>query len=349
MRAHTLDAMIISSPYSIRYLSGFTGTSALLLVTLRGAWCLTDPRYRVQAREEVRGFRTPVVRGGFGEAIAQHSLLRGCRTAGFEEGHLTVGEFRALRSQCARTVLRPAGGSLSFLMRRKDDGELRALRRAIEITDDVFCDIVKFIRPGVTERELAAEISFRQRKEGADGDAFDVIVASGPRSAFPHARASSKKIRNGEMVVLDFGCVVDGYHSDMTRTVAVGRATKPMRDLYHVVLRAQEAGIAAVREGRAAREVDSAARERIAREGYGRYFPHSLGHGVGLRVHESPRLAPLSRDILEAGNVVTVEPGLYYPGGGLGVRLEDTCWMRPDGGVEVLAPYAMDFVLPVKR
>ncbi len=331
LRARNLDAMLLSSPHAIRYLSGFTGSYALLLVTPHSAWCLTDPRYGLQVREEIHGFRPLVSRGGFGEAIARHSLLRHCRTAGFEEGHLTVSEFRSLRKLCAPAVLKPAGAIPASLMRTKDDGELRLLQRAIEITDEVFCDIVKLIRPGVSEHDLAAEISFRQRKEGAEGDAFDTIVASGSRSALPHARASARKIRNGDLVVLDFGCVVEGYHSDMTRTVAVGRAAKTVRDLYHVVLRAQEAGIAAIRNGRAGRDIDSAVREQIAREGYGRYFPHSLGHGVGLRVHEPPRLAPLSWDILETGNVVTVEPGIYVPGRG-GIRIEDVVLVTQTGG-----------------
>lgn len=330
MRARNFDAMLLSSPSAIRYLSGFTGSYALLLVTLRNAWCLTDPRYRLQAREELRGVRALVVRGGFGDAIARNDLLRGCRTAGFEEDYLTVAAFRSLRSPCAPALLKPAGAVLSSLTARKDASEVLRLRRAVEISDEVFCDIIKLIRPGVTERDLAAEISFRQRKEGAEGDAFDAIVASGARSALPHARASAKKIRNGDFVVLDFGCVVEGYHSDITRTVAVGRASRKMRDLYHIVLRAQEAGIEALRGGRAARDVDASVRDQITREGYGRYFPHSLGHGVGLRVHEPPRLAPHSRDILEAGNVVTVEPGIYIPGRG-GIRIEDVVLVTETG------------------
>ncbi len=330
MRLHGLDAIFLSSPPAIRYLSGFTGSYGFLLITPRSAWCLTDPRYRLQAREELSGVRPLVIRGAVGEAISRNALLRGCRTAGFEERHLTVSEFHSLRKQCAPVSLKPAGKILASLMSRKDAAEILSLRRAVEITDGVFCDIIKLIRPGVAERDLAAEISYRQRRAGADSDAFDVIVASGPRSALPHARASAKKIHNGETVVLDFGCVVEGYHSDMTRTVAVGRAGRAVRDLYHIVLRAQEAGIAALRAGRPAREIDSTVRQQIAREGYRRYFPHSLGHGVGLRLHEPPRLAPLSTEILEPGNVVTVEPGIYLPRHG-GIRIEDVVLVTETG------------------
>jgi Xaa-Pro aminopeptidase len=219
---------------------------------------------------------------------------------------------------------------LSVLMRRKDFEELLRLQKAAEITDGVFCDVMKLIRPGVAEQDLAAEISYRQRRAGAEGDAFDIIVASGPRSALPHARATARKVRNGEIVLLDFGCVVEGYHSDMTRTVVVGRATKAVREAYQVVLRAQEMGIAALEKGRAGREVDELVRGQIAREGFRRCFPHSLGHGVGLRVHESPWLGPRSKDILEAGNVVAVEPGIYLPGLG-GIRIEDIVHVREKG------------------
>jgi Xaa-Pro aminopeptidase len=330
MRAQGLDAMLVSSPSGIRYLSGFTGSYGLCVVTLRGAWCLTDPRYRLQIREEMRGFRPLVIRASFGEEIARHSLLRGCRTAGIEEADLTLAAFRSLRRQCAPCSLKPAGDVLSLLMSRKDPVELLHLRRAAGITDKVFCDILTMIRPGVAERDLAAEISYRQRRAGAEGDAFDVIVASGPRSALPHARASAKKIRNGDVVLLDFGCVVAGYHSDMTRTVVVGRAGRAVREVYNIVSRAQEAGIAALRAGCLAREIDAVVRGLIAREGYRRFYPHSLGHGVGLRVHESPRLAPRSLDLLEAGNVVTVEPGIYIPDRG-GIRIEDIALVTETG------------------
>lgn len=330
MRAQGLDAMLVSLPAGIRYLSGFTGSYGLLLVTLRNAWCLTDSRYRLQARTELRGFRPLTVRSGFGDSIRQHSLLRGCRTVGYDEGHLTVAEHRSLRRHCAPCALTPAGALLPPLMSRKDSAELSLLCHAVDITDNVFCDIIKLIRPGVAERDLAAEISYRQRKEGADGDAFDAIVASGPRSASPHARASAKKIRNGEVVVLDFGCVVEGYHSDLTRTVGVGRVSRLLRDQYHTVLRAQETGIEALRAGRPARDVDALVRGQLASEGFRKFFPHSLGHGVGLRIHESPRLAPYSRDMLAPGNVVTVEPGVYIPGRG-GIRIEDVVLVTENG------------------
>jgi len=332
MRARGLDAMLVSSPAGIRYLSGFTGSSGFCVVTHRGAWCLTDPRYRLQVREEAAGVRPVVVRGGFASAIARRRLLRGCRWAGVEEGDLTFAAYRGLRKESAPCLLKPAGEVLSHLMGRKDAAEIRTLRRAVEISDEVFRDVVALLRPGMTERDIAAEISYRQRLAGADGDAFDAIVASGWRSALPHARATGKRIRSGEIVLLDFGCSVGGYHSDMTRTVVLGRARRSVRILYQVVLRAQEAGLAALRAGRAAQEVDAVVRRAITREGYGRYYPHSTGHGIGLRVHEQPRLAPASRDRLEAGNVVTVEPGIYIPEQG-GIRIEDMALVTETGSI----------------
>jgi Xaa-Pro aminopeptidase len=330
LRVRGLDAMLVSSPSGIRYLTGFSGSSGFCVVTHRGVWCLTDSRYRLQVREEVRGATPIVVRGGFASAIARHGCLRRCRSAGVEEWDLTLASYRGLRKECAPCLLKPAGEVLSHVMSRKDAGEIRRLERAVEISDGVFRDVVALIRPGVTERDLAAEISYRQRRAGADGDAFDVIVASGWRSALPHARATAKKIRNGEIVLLDFGCGVEGYHSDMTRTVVLGRAGKSVRDLYRVVLRAQEAGLGALRAGCAGREVDAVVRRAIAREGFGRSFPHSTGHGVGLRVHEAPRLSPFSADLLEEGNVVTVEPGIYIPDRG-GIRIEDMALVTKEG------------------
>jgi Xaa-Pro aminopeptidase len=215
-------------------------------------------------------------------------------------------------------------------MSRKDSEELLHLRKAVQITDEVFCDVLKLIRPGATEQDLAAEISYRQRRAGAEGDAFDIIVASGPRSALPHARATPRKVRNGELVLLDFGCVVEGYHSDMTRTVAVGRVSSAVREAYQIVLQAQEMGIGALEKGRTGREIDLLVRSQISHHGLRRHFPHSTGHGVGLRIHESPWLGPRSKDILEAGNVVAVEPGIYLPGIG-GIRIEDVVLVTEKG------------------
>jgi Xaa-Pro aminopeptidase len=330
MRAQGLDAMLISSPPAIRYLSGFAGSYGLCVVTQRHAWLLTDSRYRLQLAEELRAFRPLVIRESFGDTIARNGLLRRCRTAGVEERHLTLAEFRSLRKKLGSCLLKPAGAILSVLMSRKDSEELLHLRKAVEITDGVLCDVIKLIRPGVREHDLAAEISYRQRRAGAEGDAFDVIVASGPRSALPHARPTARKVRNGEIVLLDFGCVVKGYHSDMTRTVILGRATRAFQEAYRVVLRAQEMGIAALEPGTAGREIDALVRDQIAREGFRRFFPHSLGHGVGLRVHETPWLGPRSKDILETGNVVAVEPGIYLPGRG-GIRIEDMVLITEKG------------------
>jgi Xaa-Pro aminopeptidase len=209
----------------------------------------------------------------------------------------------------------------------KDDGEIALIRYAVQITDKVFKKILTLIRPGIRECDIAAEISYWHRKYGAECDAFDPIVASGERGALPHARASDKIIRLGEMVVLDFGCRYCGYHSDLTRTIAVGKPLAKMKKIYNIVFEAQKKAIDTVHHGVAARSVDAAARKHIRQTGNGRYFIHSLGHGLGIHVHDPLRLSALSTAILKTGNVVTIEPGIYIPGSG-GVRIEDDVVVR---------------------
>ncbi len=216
----------------------------------------------------------------------------------------------------------------------KDEGEVALIRYATRITDKVFRKILSLVRPGVRECDIAAEISYWHRKYGAECDAFDPIVASGERGALPHARASEKIIRRGEMVILDFGCCYRGYHSDLTRTVSVGKPSAEMKKVYRIVYDAQMKAIDAVHSGVSARSVDAVARKHIRQNGYGRYFIHSLGHGLGIHVHEPLRLSVLSKSILQTGNVMTIEPGIYIPGCG-GVRIEDDIVVK-ENGCEVL-------------
>lgn len=317
-----LDALVVTTPANIRYLTGFSGTSGLAIVTGRRALFFSDSRYALQSAREVRSFRRIIGRRGLLEDAAASGALDGCAWAGFESDSLPYAQYRSLRRLFPGVRFRPASGIVEGLSLIKDRGELAAIEEAAAIADGVFADVLKSIRPGVTELEIAAEISWCNRRRGGESDPFEVLVAGGPRGALPHARPTARKIRKGEFLLLDFGSVVRGYASDMTRTVVLGTGPRKLADAYRAVLEANETARAAARGGMAARALDAVARDCIRRRGFGRYFVHSLGHGLGLRLHERPRISPLSADVIEPGCVITIEPGIYIPGCG-GVRIED--------------------------
>jgi Xaa-Pro aminopeptidase len=238
--------------------------------------------------------------------------------------------YRELRRRFPGPQFQPTSDFVERIALAKDRHEISLISQAVKLTDTVFQEILGSIRPGVRELEIAAEISYLHRTGGAEKDAFEPIVASGERGALPHARASGRRIKNGDLVTLDFGCTVGGYSSDLTRTVAVGSVSKKKREAYELVLNAQLEAIQSVRPGMWARELDRIARERIRKGGYGKFFTHSLGHGLGLHVHERPRVSSLSRDRLVIGSVITIEPGVYLPGE-FGLRIEDDAAVTPDG------------------
>ncbi len=322
MNENELDALIVTSLANIRYLTGFSGSHALAVLTAKRAYFISDSRYTLQSAREVRKFRRIIGSLGLMEDAAAAKTLRGCRAAGFESDSLTYAQYRSLRRLFPRIMFRPTSGMVESLALVKDAREVACIEEAAAISDGVFHDVLKFIRPGVTELEIAAEISWLNRRRGAESDAFDVIVASGPRGALPHARPTARKIRKGEFVLLDFGSTVRGYSSDLTRTVALGGAPRRLREAYQAVLEANESATASARGGMTARGLDAVARGCIRRRGFARYFIHSLGHGLGLRVHERPRVSALSPEVLRPGSVITIEPGIYIPGSG-GVRIED--------------------------
>lgn len=330
MHGQRLDAVVLTSPHALRYYTGFTGSNGLAVVRPSGAWFLTDGRYREQIAGEVRGVRRIVAAGDLAAAAGARKLLEGCPRAGIEERSVTVALLLALRRAAPRTRMVPAADAVEAPMLRKDPSEIASLRRAIRISERVFGEVFGLLRPGAAERDIAAAICARQRQLGADRDAFEPIVASGPRSALPHARATARRLRTGEPVLLDFGCVVDGYHADLARTVVVGRSPRRLRDLHAAVLDAHAAACDAVRPGATGADVDAAARAVLRRAGLDRRFVHALGHGLGLRLHEGPRLGARSADVLEEGAVVTVEPGVYIPGFG-GVRVEDDILVTRNG------------------
>lgn len=342
LTSHRLDAFLVTAIHNIRYLTGFTGSNAICVVTRREVYFLTDPRYEEQAAHEVSIARVLVGKGRLFELIAKRSILPGGRI-GYESEHLTVSALTNLRKLFPRTIFAPTAGLVEEIAALKDETEREAIRKAVEITDKVFDIVVKRVAPGVRESEIAAEITYQQRMHGAEADAFEPIVASGVQSSYPHARASNKKIENRDSVVLDFGCRVEGYHSDLTRTVFVGAVPKQLREIYGVLADAQAAAIEAARPGRTCRRLDGVARCIIRQAGYGRYFKHSLGHGIGLNVHELPRLSQLSTDTLHRGMVMTIEPGIYLPALG-GVRIEDVV-VIDDDHCSVLSQATKDLIV----
>ena len=348
-----LDAAFITHLANIRYLCGFTGSSGVLVLS-RGTWELfTDGRYTEQAKRQVRGAKV-LVNGlpplAHAARIAGSRLKRGramVRVA-IERDYMTLSMQARLASEMEQSIPRSrirfmqTTGAVERLRIRKDKEEIDQIRRAVNLASSVFPDLVNAVKPHVTENAVAAELEYLARSSGAEKMSFDTIVASGARSALPHARPSLEKIRRG-FVVLDYGVILGGYCSDMTRTVWVGRMDRAMRDLYSAVLEAQLAGIAAVRSGIEAQKVDAAARGVLGKHKLDKYFTHSLGHGVGIEIHESPRLARGEPQTLEAGMVVTIEPGVYIPGKG-GVRIEDMVLVT-NTGCEVLTPTSKDLVI----
>lgn len=343
MASRRLDAFMTSHPASLRYLCGYSGSNGLLLVTRSRTRFLTDFRYQEMMRVSVTADVKSIAKGSLVQAAAERRLFTSLRRIGIEKDHLTLAALDAMQRSVPPKRIVPVSGVVESLRATKDESELATLRTAFGISDTVFTKLLGIIRPGMTELELSAEISYLHKKLGAGNDSFDVIVASGARGSLPHGTASQKRIAAGEFITLDFGCLVDGYHSDMTRTVCLGRPTAEMKKVYGIVLDAQLRGCDAVHEGAAAKTIDAVSRSVIRKAGYGAYFGHSLGHGVGLDIHELPRVAPKSNDLLRAGQVITIEPGIYLPGR-FGIRIEDTLIVRKDGG-EVLTGSPKELII----
>lgn len=319
LRNSELDGVIITKPENRVYYSGFTGSSGLLLITFNDAKLLTDFRYIEQAGKQAPDFQ--IIRHGSDmfETLQNQLRLSGLEKVGFEGDYITWDSHKRLNEIAPQAV----SVHLDGVRMVKDEAELALIKRAVELADNAFTHILPFFKPGVRERDIALELEFHMRKNGAEKSAFDIITASGTRSALPHGQASDKIIAVGDLVTMDFGAVYQGYHSDITRTVVIGKAAPKQREIYELVLTAQLAGVAAIVPGIPCREVDAVARTIISEAGYGEFFGHGLGHGLGLAIHEEPRLSPPSEVILASGMVVTVEPGIYLPDWG-GVRIEDT-------------------------
>lgn len=329
-----LEALLVASSVNRRYLSGFTGTAGVLLFTPAGQYLLTDFRYRTQAPAQAPDYRVVEHAPELMDTVKELLAEDGVKRLGFEERHVPYGDWAAWSEKLAPVELVPAGELAESLRMKKDEDEVEVIREAAALADAAFQHILTVVRPGVTELELAAELETFMRKGGASGPSFDTIVASGERSALPHGVASDRRLQPGEFVTFDFGAYYNGYCSDLTRTIVVGTPTDRHREIYEIVLEAQQHALDNLKPGMTGREADALTRDIIARYGYGEFFGHGTGHGIGMEIHEAPRLSLRSDTVLEPGMVVTVEPGIYIPGFG-GVRIEDDVVVT-DAGIRVL-------------
>jgi Xaa-Pro aminopeptidase len=337
LEARRIPFLLVSNLVNVRYLTGFVGSAGIALIGSRQGILWVDPRYTLQAREQAHGVEVVEEKKGALRGAAAWLAKSHARDVAYEASTLTCAQYEQLRSEADRNLrLQPAGDLIEDLRVVKDRGEIEMMRSAGQVTSEVFQDLLTWVKPGVKESDLAAEVEYRMRKKGAEGAAFETIVASGPRSAHPHARPSSKLLQESELVILDLGAILGGYAADMTRTVFLGEPSRRVRSLYSAVVKAQRGAVRSVQDGIKAGDVDSTARRILTERGLAQYFTHSTGHGVGLEVHERPRLGKGETTCLRAGSVVTVEPGIYLEGLG-GIRIEDTVLVGPDGP-EILTP-----------
>jgi len=334
MGERQVEALFLSHPVSRRYLTGFTGSAGWVVVTESDQVLISDFRYRSQVREQAPDFRFIEHKGKPFHDVKEVLNAAGVGSVAFEETHLTFAEYRKLKTALHPIELEPMAGMVEKLREVKEKEELEVIRDAAQIADKAFAEIVKELRPGVKERDIALRLEVLMREQGAVSSSFDTIVASGPRSAMPHGVASDRVMEKGDLVTLDFGALYQGYCSDITRTVMLGQPSDRQREIYEIVLEAQKRTVAAIKRGITGKEADRVARDYISQHGYGDAFGHSTGHGLGMEVHERPNLSLRGETPLEPGMVVTVEPGIYLPEVG-GVRIEDDVVVT-DQGHEVL-------------
>ena len=332
LSAAHLDALLIASLPNIRYVTGFTGSSALALVTARETLLITDFRYATQVRDEVGDFARVAIEPqslwtGLWQLLPE---LAGVKIVGFESGQLLHRDFERLLHAGGRWQWRPTNDLVEALRERKDPDEIASICDAAEVARRALERTIPQIGEGMSELEIAGVLEHSLRAEGSEGFPFETIVASGPRSALPHARAGDRQVAAGDFLLIDYGAIVDGYCSDVTRTFVVGRASEEQREVYAIVQGANAHASANVRAGMTGRDADALARQYIEQRGRGEEFGHSLGHGIGLEVHEAPRLSKSAEAALPAQAVVTIEPGVYRAGWG-GVRIEDDVVLDPAG------------------
>ncbi len=343
-REKGLDAFVVinaegSELPNLRYLTGFSGSFGILVLGPQTLF-LTDSRYTEQAGRQVPDLPVEEVKGRWVAALVEKLRALGVRKVGVGSYRTSLYLFHELVRLGQGLEFVPQDGLVEELRRVKSQEEVLRIRRALELTEEGLTWMLDRLRPGLTEREVALELEFWYRRQGADDVAFDLIVASGPAASMPHYRAGERRLARGDVVLFDIGVRVDGYCSDLTRVVGLGSASPEVREAYELVLQANRVGLAAVAPGKSGQEVDRAARAVIEAAGLGDRFGHGLGHGLGLEVHEGPRVAPASEDVLAPGHVITIEPGVYFPGR-FGIRIEDVVVVTAEGG-QVLSTFPKD-------
>jgi Xaa-Pro aminopeptidase len=337
-----VDAVLFLDMKNIRYLTGFTGSDGALLIGRDKQVLLVDGRYTNQAKREIKDVAVFEYRekiGGIKTAIADIGLT----SVSFESTAMNVHTYLRLKKEMKGVVFKPLSDEISAIRTIKDEREIACMRKASEISFQAILAVRELIKPGVREKDVALELEFAMGKKGAEQIAFPVIVASGANSSLPHAKPGSRSIESGDVVMIDCGAVYQGYHSDETWTIVVGKGNDRQRKVYAVVKEAHDRALEAVRAGAPCREIDRVARSFIEDKGHGKYFSHSTGHGVGLDVHEAPRIAGESEHVLETGMVVTIEPGVYIPNL-WGIRIEDMVLVTDDG-CEILTKTPKDFTI----
>jgi len=329
LQKHSLDAILITSPINRRYITGFTGTAGAAVVSQNDARFITDFRYIEQASKQIADFTVVEHKKSIHQEMNEQLKQMNVKRVGFEKDHVTFSAYEQYNDTLEAELV-PVSGILEELRLIKSESELAILKQAAKIADDAFEHIQSYIKPGVKEIDISNELEFFMRRQGATSSSFDIIVASGYRAALPHGVASDKKIQSGELVTMDYGALLNGYCSDTTRTVAVGAINDELKTIYHRVLEAQKRGVDGIKPGMTGKEADALTRDYIEEKGFGDYFGHSTGHGLGMEVHEGPALSFRSDKKLKPGMVVTVEPGIYIPNVG-GCRIEDDIVITESG------------------
>ncbi|WP_404403748.1 M24 family metallopeptidase [Jeotgalibacillus malaysiensis] len=340
--AGTADGILVTSPYNRRYMTNFTGSAGAVLISAEKAVFITDFRYTEQAEKQAEGYEVVTHKQPIIKEIADQCEKLGIKKLGIESDHLVLSTYKQYEEHIHAELI-PLSGTIEKLRLIKSADEIKIIKEAADIADAAFKHILDFIQPGRTEIEVSNELEFFMRNAGAVSSSFDIIVASGTRSALPHGVASSKTIEKGDFVTLDYGALHKGYASDMTRTLAVGEPDEKLKEIYQVTLDAQLKAMEEIKPGLTGKEADAIARDYITSKGYGEYFGHSLGHGLGMEVHEGPGLSSRSETKLKTNMVVTVEPGIYLPGIG-GVRIEDDTVITENGN-ETLTHSTKDLII----
>ncbi len=335
MKTLDLDGFLVTSKENRQYLTGFTGTFGWVLVTHRDVYLMTDFRYVEQAQAQAHGCK--IVRFQHYEPVITLRMVMeelDVITLGIESDRMTVDEFELLTHHVRRKAITPLKGFIEEIRRVKSEDEIALIAKAESISDEAFSHVIKLIKPGMTELEIAMELEFQMRRAGATGVSFDTIVASGKRSSMPHGVATDKKVASGDFITMDYGCIYQGYCSDITRTIALGQVDEKQETVYNLVRKAQEEALSTIKAGVTGKEVHMAAQNVFEDAGYGPFFGHGLGHSVGLEIHEEPRFSPKAVEEMQENMVITVEPGLYLPNWG-GVRIEDLVVIKKDGYINL--------------